>query len=492
MVERSNPLNKVVTLEKLLELNFNEQDKDIALFYGNFKHLHTDIINKINKAKEKNMLVIAVIEDNQNSEEHIHLQQYALNISSLGNVDYAILPKDKNRLKILKILNPKILYKRKFEMSDEYVNTFIKDNNISVKTYDDFEFNDKKNYSYSNELIKFTEGIKEKYSFDQILSYINKIKKLNVLIVGEIIIDEYCYCQAIGKAGKEPVLVAKNINMERYAGGILAIANNTAPFAKKVDILSCIGDYDSHEEFIRNSLASNINCYLEMYEDRPTITKRRFVEKYLLQKLFEIYIINDEPIKKSEDKKLLAKASEIIKNYDLVIVADYGHTLISSKLVKEIINKSKFLAVNTQCNAGNTGMHTISKYEKADYISISGKELKLELREKTEETHEQVKKLKEKIDCPLINITQGKNGMLLYDHQCKEIHAPGITDQVVDRVGSGDTVLSVTSLLASVGCPIEIIGLIGNIVGAKAVKTLGHSNFLDFEDIINELKILMD
>ena len=52
-----------------------------------------------------------------------------------------------------------------------------------------------------------------------------------------------------------------------------------------------------------------------------------------------------------------------IKKYDLVIVSDYGHGLITKKLAKLLCKNSKFLALNAQANASNIGYHTIQKYK---------------------------------------------------------------------------------------------------------------------------------
>ena len=54
---------------------------------------------------------------------------------------------------------------------------------------------------------KFLNKQKSGYSFKKIIEYIDRLTKLRVLLVGEAIIDEYIFCDTIGKSGKEPVLV---------------------------------------------------------------------------------------------------------------------------------------------------------------------------------------------------------------------------------------------------------------------------------------------
>jgi hypothetical protein len=87
---------------------------------------------------------------------------------------------------------------------------------------------------------------------------VQAIRKLKVLIVGETIIDEYQFCSVMGKSGKEPVLAALHNWTERYAGGVLAIANHISNFCDHAGLLSCTGEINSCEEFISSILNRNV------------------------------------------------------------------------------------------------------------------------------------------------------------------------------------------------------------------------------------------
>ena len=79
----------------------------------------------------------------------------------------------------------------------------------------------------------------------------NSFSDLKVLIIGETIIDEYIYCEALGKSGKEPVLVLRDMHKERYLGGTAAIAKNLSSFCKKVTLLTNIGQKGEEKKFIK-------------------------------------------------------------------------------------------------------------------------------------------------------------------------------------------------------------------------------------------------
>ena len=93
--------------------------------------------------------------------------------------------------------------------------------------------------------------------------------------------------------------------------------------------------------------------------------------------------MDDGSISMEMEDNLLTLTESIIENYDIVIIADYGHGMISPNLINLLVSKAKFLAVNTQANAGNRGYNTISKYPRADYVCLNGGEVELEARNRS-------------------------------------------------------------------------------------------------------------
>ena len=86
----------------------------------------------------------------------------------------------------------------------------------------------------------------------------------------------------------------------------------------------------------------------------------------------QVYVFNENKLQKIINQE--------IKKYDLVIVSDYGHGFLSKRNIKLILKKSKFLAVNSQINSFNIGLHGIRNYIKLDCVIINEKEMRHELR----------------------------------------------------------------------------------------------------------------
>jgi len=174
--------------------------------------------------------------------------------------------------------------------------------------------------------------------------------------------------------------------------------------------------------------------------------------------------------------RLFARVAETAADYDLVIVNDFGHGLVTSGMIEAVLTNSRFLAVNAQTNAGNQGFNLITKYPRADFVCISGPEARLAVFDKYSDLATVTgEALPKKIDCSRMIVTSGIHGCYTYDQSSKDVRRiPAFTKTVVDTVGAGDAFFGVTSPLVARGGDMEQVGFIGNAVGAMKVGIVGH------------------
>ena len=325
----------------------------------------------------------------------------------------------------------------------------------------------------------------------EVLDYVEKARGLKVLLIGEPIIDEYVYCEAIGKSSKEPTLVVKQLSNEKFAGGILAAANHVASFCDEVGVIAQLGTEGSHEAFIESRLKPNVRRLFVHRKNSPTIVKRRFVENYFFLKMLEVYEINDAALNPEEDEALCQMLMEHLPKYDLAIVIDFGHAMLSERARTIIRERAKFLAVNAQCNAGNLGHNALSKYPNAHYMTATETEVRIESRDRHGAIRPLAKEVYEKLGCRRLAVTRGKNGCLLCDPNDGLIEIPAVAGKVVDRIGAGDAFLSVSALLAAQGAPMEVVGFAGNAAGALAVATVANRDAIDRVAYVKQIESLL-
>jgi rfaE bifunctional protein nucleotidyltransferase chain/domain len=345
--------------------------------------------------------------------------------------------------------------------------------------------------SHTDEVREFLHDFGKRHTAREIVDCLKRAQNLKVLVLGETIIDEYSFCEVMGKSGKEPVLATRYFNTDRFGGGVLACANHLAGFVNKVDLVTFLGEGGDQENFVRSNLKASVHPRFFYKSKSPTIVKQRFVEKYLSQKLFEVYHMNDDPLTPAEDFEFCGYLADVLPSYDVVIVADYGHGIITRRAIELLCSRSKFLAVNTQSNAGNNGFNTISKYPRADYVCLAAREYALETRDRQMKSEDMLMKVAERLKAKQLVLTQGKYGCLSYCERQGFAQVPALATQIVDRVGAGDAVLCVTSLAVAQGAAPELVAFIANVVGAEAVAILGNQRSIEKVPLFRHIECLL-
>jgi rfaE bifunctional protein nucleotidyltransferase chain/domain len=337
----------------------------------------------------------------------------------------------------------------------------------------------------------FLASFRARYSPTDVIGHLQAMRGLKVLTIGETIIDEYVFCDAMGRTNKEAVLVVGENHTERYAGGILAVANHAAGFCGGVTVVSALGELLSSESLVGERLIPGITRRFVTIPGVPTMVKRRYVEEYLGKKLFEVYSTKETRIEGPEEERFLSWLDELLPVHDVVIVVDYGHGLLTERIVSRVCEKAKFLAVNTQTNAGNLGFNVISKYPRADLVCLAKPEVRLEHRDHRTDVELLAERTIRKFGVPKMIVTLGKSGCVCYDGVGGKTKIPSFSVNIVDRVGAGDALLSLAAPAAAMGLPMEVVGFIGDVAGAEACAVMGNQSSIEPQSLFRHIASLM-
>ncbi|MBN2459212.1 hypothetical protein JXB28_02915 [Candidatus Woesearchaeota archaeon] len=320
---------------------------------------------------------------------------------------------------------------------------------------------------------KYLSQLKKRLKLEHIRGHLEKLKDLNVLVLGDTIIDEYVFVLPKGRAIKDPILSAEYQYSEAYAGGILAIARHISDFVKKVKVVTLIGDIDPKLDLIKSSLKDNIELKTFTKKGSHTTVKRRYINSYRNVKLFKIEFMNDKPITTELSKQISTYLADEAPKYDLVVIGDFGHGFLNKELKHKLREKSKFLAVNAQSNSANMGYNYFTHYNKPDFMTLSEEELRLPLSMRFEDLNEVIARGKESFDLQNFMVTIGKRGSVYVDKE-KSYKVPVLTSSVKDTVGAGDALFALTSLFAYSQAHPEMIPFIGNCAGGIAANIMGN------------------
>lgn len=496
--------NKVILLDDLVRkvANLKAAGKIVVQSHGIFDLIHPGITKHLSEARIKgDILIVTVIKDKdvrRGPGRPIFSEELRVeNVASLGQVDYACLVDDEIPFECVKRIKPNI-----FAKGQSYKE---RDRKIHEKIFEEekeFYFGKSKIYEtggfsfsssqiinnfldiYPEETRSFLKNFAQKYSFHDILNQLNHLKKLKVLLIGDGIIDEYHYCESMGKSAKAPLVVHKYMAHEIFAGGALIIANHVAGLCNEVQLVTLLGREESREDFILNNLKPNVKAKFFYREDGPTICKKRYINQYLNQKLFEINYLNDNYINENCELAVANYLKATIPEYDLILISDFGHGFITDKIIKIIEKYAQTFAVNTQTNAANAGYNLITKYRRPNFVCLDETEARLTAQERFSNIEDVAKNISKQVDPDYFIITLGKRGSIGVNRENEINRTPVFSTKVVDTVGAGDAFFAFTAPCFAQRMSLDLVSFIGNAVGALAVQIVGNKKSIEKYELL--------
>ena len=491
-------LKKIVSAETVRNLTKN---KLVVHAHGVFDVFHIGHLKHLEVAKlNGDVLIVSITSDkyvNKGPSRPLFSENLRAEfLSSLDIVDFVVINNDLTPINLINTIKSDFYVKgNDYKNSKKDITGNILREKKAIEKHggkiiytDEIEFSSSKIINQFFQPLKIVHEIKNINNVrEKSINEINKLSNLKVLVLGEIIFDEYNFVKELDKPGKENIQSVLYGKKEVYIGGAYSIAKSVSTFVKRVDLL-CVGNFSENKQKLMKKYTFNEKSLrLKIIKNNfHVITKKRYVNS-INKKLFEEYILDGD--NNYDDTKILSKLKNL-NQYDLVIIADFGHGLMKNSLINYVTKNSKFLCVNAQTNSENRGYNFITKYKKANYVCIDKQEIKLAMSDRFSSVNNLIKKLYKKISVKILTVTLGKDGINISKKNGKKIEnvsLSGFEVNPIDTLGAGDSVFGISSLLVKNKAEIKIIALISNLVGAMKTKIIGHSATIRRNDVIKAL-----
>lgn len=306
------------------------------------------------------------------------------------------------------------------------------------------------------------------------MKHFSELKKFNILIVGDLMLDSYLYGSIQRISPEAPVPVLEKINLENKPGGAANVALNVKSLGCDSILLGIVGEDNSGKILIELLNKNKIETEnIITVKNRPTTVKTR-----ILSGSHHILRIDEEEISDIESAdldKLMHSFDAIIekKSIDAVIIQDYNKGLLNQELIIHIIK---------ECNKKNIFSSVDPKYK--NFNCYSGvKFFKPNLKEISEILNEKIyvdinslviaaNKLQEIMKYENLFITLGEKGIFFKNNEKTGI-IPTKKKNVIDVSGAGDVVISAATIFFLHELGIEKIAELSNIAGGLACDYLG-------------------
>jgi D-beta-D-heptose 7-phosphate kinase/D-beta-D-heptose 1-phosphate adenosyltransferase len=301
---------------------------------------------------------------------------------------------------------------------------------------------------------------------------ISRFDHCRLLVVGDLMIDEYVWGEVDRISPEAPVQVVSVKNEEYTLGGAGNVVNNLVALGAKVSVLGVTGT-GRDGKLLRNRLKDlGVDTRGVIQErSRPTTKKTRIIADH--QQVLRIDRETKKEVAFSTFKSLTTLAEKIIPGVDLILISDYGKGLITRNLIADLVKIAKN---NTKITIADPKGRDFTKYSGVSLLTPNSREASLasgvEISDpKNISTAGKI--LIEKSGIEKLLITCGKDGMVLFEPGRKPFKISTKAREVYDVSGAGDTVMAVLGLGMAAGLPLKEAITLANTAAGIVVGKVG-------------------
>ncbi len=301
----------------------------------------------------------------------------------------------------------------------------------------------------------------------------NKVHQKTVLVLGDLMVDEYITGSVHRISPEAPVPVLNYKDRMCKAGGAANVAFNLRELGANV-IVAGVAAMDNSGVWLRDFLRGkglDASCIIEE-TGRMTTVKTRFATKG--QQLFRMDQENSSEINKETQDTLLELISSRIKQIDGIVLSDYKKGVLNnSEFVKEIISLAN---QNNVLVAIDSKSRNIQAFVNADFVKPNNLELEEAVGVKIVDDlslEKAGRNYLEKSGAKALVVTRGSKGISLFVNGKERKDYPAQSVQVFDVTGAGDTVISTIALSMICGSSIEESIPLANLAAGIVISKLG-------------------
>ena len=496
-------------LTKKIIKNLRLKKKKIIMCHGVFDLCHIGHIMHFREAKLLGDILVVSITTDKYVKKAPGRPFFKLNerfefLKSIKEIDYIIESDSETAIKNLNLLRPEIYFKGKDYKNnkDDITKNIYKEKKFAKSINCKIIYGNSELRSSSNILNKIDNNLKnipiinnlKKINFSQIEKLIYQFKKKKCLVIGDLILDNYVFSNLLGKSGKESVLNYRYGNNLNILGGAYSVAQNISEFFGKVNLIT---DFKIDKEITKLLKNKRKNLVIKnLNHSKKNIIKTRFIEKDSNKKILGLYDFEDTVYSSKNVNKEVTKL--LSKNkFDLVVICDYGHNLISSELIKFIKSKNVVSIGNVQLNALSDINYDIDKISKLKNIIINGSELRRAMRKNLNEINlakEAIKKYRIKN----LYLTLGRKGAYHISSK-NNLHCPAFSKEIIDKIGSGDTFLSIVAMFLTSNPKVlnssvrvtEIALFVASVAVTQNLKNFANSNIINSKELLKSARYIL-
>jgi rfaE bifunctional protein kinase chain/domain len=313
---------------------------------------------------------------------------------------------------------------------------------------------------------------------DRVSKMIRRFSNLKVCVIGDLIIDEYIACEALGMSQEDPTLVVSPISSKKFLGGAGIVAAHASSLGAEVKFISVSGNDDgltfAQKEFAKYRIKSEIL----IDDDRPTTLKQRFRAQN--KTLLRVSHLSQSSISVKLQNKIKEAIFKQIGCIDLLVFSDFNYGCLPQGLVDDIILECNRLGIKVVADSqASSQISDISRFKNIELITPTEREARLSLRDNSNGLAVLANELIVKANSKHILLKLGSEGVFVHTKMDKDSNwvndrLPSFNSNPTDVAGAGDCMLTCASMALALGADIWTAAFIGSAAAAEQISKLGN------------------
>lgn len=330
---------------------------------------------------------------------------------------------------------------------------------------------------------------------------ISHFPKARILVIGDLILDEYIWGNVDRISPEAPVPVVWANRRSFVPGGAANVSNNIRSLDADVTLVGVVGE-DKNADILLSEIKKlkipTKGIFIE--PKRHTTVKTRILAGH--QQVVRVDWEHTNALPEDLNHKVINFVKKNIKDYDGIIIEDYGKGVINTELLEEVILVAR---ENKKVITVDPKEENFLYYKGVTSITPNRKELEnavrnLRIKDTTnqfrvhndrllnnQEISQAASQILKYLDLESILVTLGEHGMRLFEKEGRVTDIPTVAQEVFDVSGAGDTVIAVFTLSLSNGADKSSAAYIANYAAGIVVGKLGTAT-TDRKELLERIK----
>ena len=299
------------------------------------------------------------------------------------------------------------------------------------------------------------------------MQILEKFSKLNILVIGDVILDRYWWGDVSRISPEAPVPVVRLKNTTLAAGGAANVAANVAGLGATPILVGIVGDDEGAQQFPDVLGGANVSSdHLVRDRHRPTTVKTRIIAHS--HHVVRVDQEHADGISVETEDAIVEKLRTEIARADAIAVSDYAKGMLTPRVLRDLFQI-----------AGESGKPVLVDPKGKDYSKYKGAALLTPNRREAAEAcnfedqgdvvDRAGSRLMSDLDLEALLVTEGEEGMTLFRRSQPSIRMAAEAREVYDVTGAGDTVIATLAVAIGSGADVEQAARIANVAAGLVV-----------------------